>query len=72
MEVSCKISSAGQVQRFRKLKSEMDGQPGSPGVKTSPSNTEGVGSTPGQGTHPTCLTAKIPNHKAEAILQQTQ
>ena len=28
----------------------MDGQAGGPGVKTSPSNTEGAGSAPGQGT----------------------
>ena len=50
----------------------MDGQAGGPGVKTSPSNTEGAGSTPRQGTHPTRPTAKIPKQKAEALWQQTQ
>ena len=37
-------------------------------VKTSPSNAGGVGSIPGQGAKiPTCLVAKKPKHKTEAI-----
>lgn len=70
--MTCKISSVGQVQRFPKLKSEMDGQAGGPRVKTWPSNTEAAGSTPGRGTHPTRPTAKNPKQKAEAVWQQTQ
>ena len=38
--------------------------PGGPVVKTSPSNAGGMGWIPG----PTCLVAKKPKHKTEAIL----
>ena len=40
--------------------------PGSPVVKTSASNAEGAGLTPGQGVK--IFVAKKPKHKAEAIL----
>ena len=44
--------------------------PGGPVVKTSPSNAGGAGSIPGRGAKidPTCLAAKKPKHKTEAIL----
>ena len=43
--------------------------PGGPVVKTSPSNVGSVGSIPGQGAKiPTCLVAKKPKHRTEAIL----
>ena len=41
--------------------------PGDPVVKSSPSNAGSVGSIPGQEDH-TCLTAKKPKYKTEAIL----
>lgn len=34
-----------------------------PGAKTSPSNSGGVGSIPGQGTNIPCLPDKKPKHK---------
>ena len=37
-------------------------------VKTKPSNAEGAGLIPGQGVKISCLGAKIPRHKIEAIL----
>ena len=43
--------------------------PGGPVVKTSPSNAAGMGLIPGWGAKiPTCLMAKEPKRKTEAIL----
>ena len=43
--------------------------PGGPVVKTSPSNAGGVSSIPDWGVkNPTCLRARKPKHKAEAML----
>ena len=46
--------------------------PGSPVVKTSPSNAGGAGSIPGLRAKISCLEAKKPKHKPEAILYQIQ
>ena len=47
--------------------------PGSPVVKTSPSNAGGEGSVPGQGTKiPHTLQPKNPKQETEAILSQIQ
>ena len=47
--------------------------PGSPAVETSPSNAGDADLIPGQGAKiPTCLAAKNPKHKTEAIMQQVQ
>lgn len=43
--------------------------PGSPTVKTLPPNADGAGSTFGKRAEiPTCLGARRPKHKPEAIL----
>ena len=48
--------------------------PGGPGVKTLPSNAEGVGLIPGQGTEipHTKKKKKKPQKHPEAVLSQTQ
>ena len=47
--------------------------PGGPGVKTLPSNAEGVGLIPGQGTEiPHTKKKKMPQKHPEAVLSQTQ
>ena len=56
---------------FGPLKTHFGDFPGSPVVKTSPSSVEGAGSLPGEGAtilHSTCLMAKNPKHKTEAIV----
>ena len=42
--------------------------PGSPVIKTSPSNAGVAGLIPGWGTNPTCFRAKKSKHKPEAKL----
>ena len=66
-----KYKGRGRKKQFQKpiLKQLAGDFPGGQVVKTWPSNAGGAGSIPGRGAKiPTCLEAKKPKHKTEAIL----